>query len=288
MGKALSRSGRYLEYRDESVPPSRKVRDLMTGEEWDIPGLAPYDGGPFLNDAFVDNDQNLLYTVMRGEGFALFKIPIRGGDAVQIASVNLPGEAVTHLDASPDGGTIVFSRYAVGSSGSMENRLYIGDLDTGRITEVLENCTSVRSHSARFTPDGKRIVYVIGNWEKPGDEFKLYIKDVSGLAGTRDEQVSVADDAPKGFALTGNHPNPFNPSTSVSFTIPSAGTVRLTVYDVTGRTVRTMVSSVLSAGAHEMVWDGRDDSGKSVSSGTYLARLKMGGFTASHRMTLVK
>jgi hypothetical protein len=126
------------------------------------------------------------------------------------------------------------------------------------------------------------------NYESASERYGIYIKDVSSFASDPDGQVSVADDAPKGFALTGNHPNPFNPSTTISFTLPSSGAARLSIYDVTGRKVRDLVSSVLPAGAHEMVWDGRDDSGKTVSSGTYLARLKMGGFTASHRMTLVK
>jgi hypothetical protein len=94
--------------------------------------------------------------------------------------------------------------------------------------------------------------------------------------------------APADFALTGNHPNPFNPSTTISFTLPASGPVSLAVYDITGRKIRDVISGPMSAGSHSAVWDGRDSAGKTVSSGVYLSRLTQGGKTVSRRMLLVK
>jgi C1A family cysteine protease len=83
-------------------------------------------------------------------------------------------------------------------------------------------------------------------------------------------------------------PNPFNPLTTIRFDLPAAGKVRLAVYDVAGRLVRVLVEGEVSAGSHEAVWDGRDGSGRSASSGSYLARLVAGGRVEVARMELVR
>lgn len=90
------------------------------------------------------------------------------------------------------------------------------------------------------------------------------------------------------FGLEQNHPNPFNPSTQVSFTLERAGRASLRVYDTRGRLVRTLVSARLEAGAHTAVWNGDDERGQPVPSGVYLYRLESSGETVERRMTLVK
>jgi hypothetical protein len=99
---------------------------------------------------------------------------------------------------------------------------------------------------------------------------------------------SVRDAAPVPLALHGNRPNPFNPSTTISFSIPSSGKISLAVYDITGRKVRTLLSDHMSAGTHSITWDGRDDSGQMVASGIYLSRLIAGKKSATGRMVLLK
>lgn len=101
------------------------------------------------------------------------------------------------------------------------------------------------------------------------------------VAGVRD-----SDDA--GAVLNPAVPNPFNPSTTVSFDLPEAGLVRLSVFDVAGRLVRTLVDEMVPHGRHEAVWDGRDASGREVASGSYLARLQFGGKVETVRMGLIR
>lgn len=85
------------------------------------------------------------------------------------------------------------------------------------------------------------------------------------------------------------HPNPFNPSTTVSFELPVAAPARVTIHDVAGRLVRTLVDgSLLEAGLHEATWDGRDASGQAAAAGTYLCRLEAGGAIVTRGMTLLK
>ncbi len=84
------------------------------------------------------------------------------------------------------------------------------------------------------------------------------------------------------------YPNPFNPSTTVSFSLSSTAAARLAVYDITGRRVRTLVSGRITTGNHSAVWDGRDDAGRSVSSGVYIARIESGRSVQSMKMLLMR
>jgi hypothetical protein len=94
--------------------------------------------------------------------------------------------------------------------------------------------------------------------------------------------------APAALALAQNHPNPFNPKTTISFALPSAGTVRLAVFDVSGRRVTTLLDGAQPAGAHHVVWDGRDATGASLSSGVYFYRLEAAGARFERKMLLLK
>ena len=94
--------------------------------------------------------------------------------------------------------------------------------------------------------------------------------------------------SPKSFTLLGNHPNPFNPSTVIEFLLPSAGEVKLSIYDITGQKVRDIVRGSLSAGRNTLVWNGLDDAGRAASSGMYLYRIRAGGNEAVGRMMMVK
>jgi hypothetical protein len=84
-------------------------------------------------------------------------------------------------------------------------------------------------------------------------------------------------------------PNPFNPRTTISFTIQRDGQVTLQVFDCLGRRVKDLLSDQMrSAGRHSVVWDGRDNQGRALPSGVYLSRLVSGGHTSSRRHTLLR
>jgi hypothetical protein len=103
-----------------------------------------------------------------------------------------------------------------------------------------------------------------------------------------DDIVTHAGESPEEFTAIGNHPNPFNSSTLLTFTLPEPGGATLAIHDITGRKVRTFVLGFLPAGEHTVAWDGRDGSGKALASGCYFALLRHGAMSAYHRMLLVK
>jgi flagellar hook assembly protein FlgD len=88
--------------------------------------------------------------------------------------------------------------------------------------------------------------------------------------------------------LSSNTPNPFNPTTTIAFSIPTAGPVALSVHDITGRRVATLAQGVYQPGDFTAVWNGKDDAGTGVPSGIYFARLHAGEYTATKKMALIK
>lgn len=93
---------------------------------------------------------------------------------------------------------------------------------------------------------------------------------------------------PTTYKLYNNYPNPFNPSTNISFDIPQSGNVTLSVYNALGQLVKTLISEELSSGRHNFVWDGTDDANNVVASGIYLYKLTAGSFNRTMRMVLLK
>ena len=96
---------------------------------------------------------------------------------------------------------------------------------------------------------------------------------------------------PKAFALSQNSPNPFNPSTTISYSIPDNSqelAVKLSVYNIRGQLVRTLVDDFQAPGTYNVNWDGTDAMGRQVSSGVYFYRLRAGDFSQTRKMLLVK
>ncbi|HXF48916.1 MAG TPA: T9SS type A sorting domain-containing protein [Verrucomicrobiae bacterium] len=107
---------------------------------------------------------------------------------------------------------------------------------------------------------------------------------LSGVATAVEEQ---ADQKPMDFELR-NYPNPFNPQTTISYILPQSSPVRLQIFNLLGQPVRTWAEEEQSAGRHSVVWDGRDDNGKALSSGVYFYRLESKGRSEVKKMLLLK
>ena len=93
---------------------------------------------------------------------------------------------------------------------------------------------------------------------------------------------------PQEFALHQNYPNPFNPVTRIRYDLPENSMVNITVYDMLGREVNTLVNQVQDAGFKSIIWDATNDYGKSVSAGIYLYQIQAGDFMRTEKMVLLK
>lgn len=112
-----------------------------------------------------------------------------------------------------------------------------------------------------------------------------YIDDVhySNTTGSSNETI-----IPIKNKLYANFPNPFNPTTTISFSLKEAGDVKLEIFNIRGQKVKTLINSSLPAENHQIVWNGKDDSGKSVSTGIYFYKMKTANYIASRKMILMK
>ncbi|MFH1842332.1 MAG: FlgD immunoglobulin-like domain containing protein, partial [bacterium] len=93
---------------------------------------------------------------------------------------------------------------------------------------------------------------------------------------------------PERPVLQQNFPNPFNPQTTITFSLPAPAPVRLSVYSVAGKRVATLLDEIREPGSHEVVWNGQNDRGRSLPSGSYFYRLETDGEFVTRGMVLLK
>jgi hypothetical protein len=135
--------------------------------------------------------------------------------------------------------------------------------------------------------EGERYIYMDTS-VRPGSIYR-YTVDIIDKDGRRTlfetDRLAIPEIP---LTLYQNHPNPFNPSTSIRFHLPEAAHVHLSVYDVSGRQIAVLADEFITDGTHEIGWDGRDSQGSAVESGIYLYNLKAGKKRLSRKMLLLR
>ena len=119
---------------------------------------------------------------------------------------------------------------------------------------------------------------------------ETFVEDFAAAMDFEFGTVDVSPTAllPERFSLYQNHPNPFNPVTTIRYDVPEWSQVRLTVFDLLGKEVKTLVDGTQPAGFHRVTWDGRNHVGQEVATGVYIYQLKTGEFVATKRLILLK
>jgi len=131
------------------------------------------------------------------------------------------------------------------------------------------------------------------NHTSPGGIYNYRLSDVSYSGkitrlGTRTVKLDIDQMSPETYALKQNFPNPFNPTTTISYTLPELSSVTLTVVDIRGQEVTTLQNSAKPAGNYEVRWNGLDQSGNQVSTGVYFARFQAGSISKSIKMVYLR
>ena len=144
-------------------------------------------------------------------------------------------------------------------------------------------------YSVQQTDDGKFIIggacgiFPVQAGEYPHYDFWL-VKIENDLTAIENDLNSTST-----FTLIGNYPNPFNPETTISFSITdNTKNTELTIYNLKGQKVKTLINEKLPAGNHQVVWDGKGENGKSVSSGIYFYKMNTNKYTSTKKMILMK
>ncbi|MDP6966313.1 MAG: T9SS type A sorting domain-containing protein, partial [Candidatus Marinimicrobia bacterium] len=133
---------------------------------------------------------------------------------------------------------------------------------------------------------------VSGTWSVIATDGKGYSYPTNGPFELTIDASSVSVDEPmlipETFSLHANYPNPFNPSTAITYDLPKRSLVTLGIYDILGKQIKTLVNQSQDAGNKIAVWDGTDDLGRQVSAGVYLYQIQAGEFTQTRKMLLLK
>ena len=117
------------------------------------------------------------------------------------------------------------------------------------------------------------------------DEFNFYNYPAAGLATDVPGEIGAV---PVEFGLAQNFPNPFNPTTQIVFSLPKEDAVKLVVFDILGRKVKTLIDQKMAGGRHTIHWDGTDQQGQLVTSGVYFYRLQSVDQTRIRKMVFIK
>ena len=127
-------------------------------------------------------------------------------------------------------------------------------------------------------------------WDFDGNGWSSWTETYF-MRATIQTVTSVAEintQIPDKFEVSQNYPNPFNPSTKFRYSLPEGRTVKVVVYDLNGRRVAELVNNYQNAGSYEVTWNGKNDSGVQVASGTYIYSIQAGNFTQTKKMVLLK
>jgi hypothetical protein len=194
------------------------------------------------------------------------------GDLLDELEIGLDNYGVISLILDPDGETI----YAYGGGRSGVNISAVADFHSVDWSEVLSLRIAGGDRSFTRLPNGQFMI--VGGW------------GVITFAKTNEVGVEVDEaTAPSvGFAMLA-YPNPFNPSTTLSYSLDTPGRIELAVYNLKGQKIRTLVNEMQTTGKHQVLWNGTDEHGAICGSGVYLSRLIIDGKgVATKKMMLVK
>jgi DNA-binding beta-propeller fold protein YncE len=189
------------------------------------------------------------------------------------------------LDFDPMGNLLVGCLTA-GWGGPMGGSYWLYDVDNGEVLGQVGNWHD-RDGTGEGVTDGPRGAA----WDADGD---LYLADFygNGVYIFTSDYSSVSKDpsnvVAEEYTLKQNYPNPFNPETQIEFSIPAHEQVSITVYNVEGKLIKTLVNQDMMAGQHFVNWDGTNDLGLKVATGMYIYQLKTKSLLLNRKMTFVK
>ncbi|MDH4338701.1 MAG: SBBP repeat-containing protein [Candidatus Krumholzibacteria bacterium] len=252
-----------------------EARSALESPGWVWAGSIPAHGDDaYVTDAATDADSTVdgphpsvfLVRAASDDHFLYWDSPPDSGSSVDNLAPGVPGalaysEGVLTWTAPDDPDVDHFTIY--GGRAGFDSR-------SGTIGRTRELSIDVSQHAY--------------------DVYRVTATDRSGNESQAAEISLVSETAPPAARLLSlsSHPNPFNPATAISYTLPARGNVRLAIHDARGAQVVVLVDDYADAGEYRATWDGRDNAGRPVSSGVYFARLQHNSGTRSHKLLLLK
>lgn len=235
--------------------------------------------------SLLDNNNystNLVYTGEGGDVFATYKIYNGRVDTIitdtDTSYVLNPAIIDTVREETPFTAYIFADGVDLDKDGNME--MVISEQSVYDSTKINKYywVDSTRTWELNLDSSYK----VINEYRKT-----IRVLEYTGATGLVDKGYNIV--TPEDYKLENNYPNPFNPTTTIKFTLPLQKKISLKIYDMLGKEVATLINNeIYEKGSHEMVWNGTNNNGLKVASGNYIATLTYGNFSKSIKMTLLK
>ncbi|KPJ52315.1 hypothetical protein AMJ39_08150 [candidate division TA06 bacterium DG_24] len=211
------------------------------------------------------------------------------GDTVWTRTYGGSGEDGAYsLGETSDGGYVIAGWTDSFGSGSYD--VYLIKMDNGGDTVWTRSYGGPNldwGYSVEQTSDGGYIIAgLTSSYGAGGDDVYLIKTDADGFVQVTEGREETR--RPASWHLRQNHPNPFGAATTISYALRDAQSVTIAIYDIRGALVRELVGGTVSAGQHQVVWDGRDGRGQSVASGIYFCSMEAGELRETRRMVLLR
>ena len=263
------------------------------------------DGGVYIPAIGLNTIGNMI----PGKGYSIFlsnmsdqylqypdcAVAVSSDERTEVAKTNA---RTTHYNFTETGRpfTVVFRNIGDDIEMGAEIGIFDGDLCVGGAVYQQEEVLAVSAwkgdaeHSLPGYTAGNKLTIKVQNSD--GSEWTMPNPSTSDRcfesAPYLVVNVGKSSSIPKAFGLSQNYPNPFNPSTAINFALPQTSNVRLDIFNILGQHVITLADGEYAAGTHEVIWNGTNSNGGSVSSGIYLYRVKAGDNVHTKKMMLTK
>ncbi len=151
--------------------------------------------------------------------------------------------------------------------------------------DISEGIVAADGNSTKLLPgESINLKFPVGSPKAEGMVRDFVFKAV----GYYKRYYEVSTAGPVTYKLNNNYPNPFNAQTEIQYALPEPAEINLSVYNIMGQKVRTLVEGRQPAGVHKVIWDGKNEKGETVASGVYLYSIRAGTYIETKKMTLLK
>lgn len=240
-------------------------------------------GGQQSSPAIVTSDTRLHLSPKQGpmENIIQIDVSLNNSESMRtmLAALDIGQSSLEYLGWVPDPGSPI---NAVMTSVEKDGRRV---LILGVLSEITAGGNDI--HLGKIELRANESVEDLSD----GDIYLVFgdILTSTGISRLAGIEIEGGEETPPAMTELGsNYPNPFNPSTTIEFSLAAPGPVTLSIYNASGQLIRTLIDESRTAGVHQAVWDGKDNRGGAVSSGVYFYRMKAGDYDKSRKMILLR
>jgi hypothetical protein len=244
-----------------------------------------------------ESEVTVPISILHDEKLAAMDIPLEWSDGVTLTEVSFAETRVDYFDIKIANIDEANNRVLIGLISMVfgpKDELEAGDGDIAYLTFRVDDAEITEFEVTPFTTTnpGHNLSFVYNDWSNGKPRVAHLYPEVEGnpiaLTGASKPGPNEEPNVPTHYSLDQNFPNPFNPSTTLPYSLKEGAHVTISIYNVLGQNVKTLVNEYQDAGHYTKVWDGHDDSGSEVASGIYFYRIKAGDFSDIKKMVLMK